>query len=112
MTSASDYRRHEIYNHPRSKEARTKVQSSPVATLRTKHRDEKLELGQKHRRESIALEGKLNEERARDLPHHRYSPDADERRRKIDGRHKAERVSLAARQAAEMEDAMARHPLD
>jgi hypothetical protein len=112
MTSSTSERtRHEIYNHSRSKERRAPpAKPDPVAVLRERHYDEKATLGTRHRRESVDLEQKFNQERARD-PYRNDPPNADKRRRDLQKKHEVERDAMEQRHRTELTTAAAKNPL-
>jgi len=109
--STSERTRREIYNHSRSKERRAPPKPDPVAVLRERHYDEKATLGTRHRRESVDLEQKFQEEKARDRYPDNDPPDMEKRRRDLQKKHQTERAETEKRHRTEINAAAAKNPL-
>jgi hypothetical protein len=116
-TAAKKYRQKEVYSHDRSRQRRAEENvKGPTAmqTVRLNHHEEKNELGQKHRRESVDLERQIDNENAQNAARNidRGSARHDRLRSDLKSRHDRERGALAKRHEREMESAMAKNPIE
>jgi hypothetical protein len=75
-SAASEHNRRRMYDHSRSKEIRRgPPPADEVGKTKSRHHDERVALGAEHYRKSQALEQKIRQEKAADLPYHQGKGD-------------------------------------
>jgi hypothetical protein len=116
-TAADVHRRDSLYNHPsmqaRRAVERGQVPRDPIAELRSKHVDQKRDLGERHRRESAE---QIERHRRQRMPKERLNINDPamtttqaRQRHNLEKRQAGERQALADRHQAELLNALPKH---
>jgi hypothetical protein len=116
MTSMREHRQAVLYGHSRSKERRAEEKNTtrtPVDNVRARHNTERTEMGNRHRRETEALNQRVVREKAADTRYGEGKGSAEYQKQShaLAKKHERERTALRERLGREMTVAAAKQKL-